>query len=87
MSSLHTRLLSNVLWLVELDANVGEAPVAFVELKQGVEAMAEEIIEHTNSQIAAFKKIKEVKFLNAIPVSPAGKVLKRELREMLQKYF
>ncbi len=69
------------------DMNVGEAPVAFVQLKQGVEARAEEIIEHTNSQIAAFKKIKEVKFLDAIPVSPAGKVLKRELREMLQNNF
>ncbi len=69
------------------DINVGEAPVAFVQLKQGVEATAEEIIEHTNSQIAVFKKVKEVKFLDAIPVSPAGKVLKRELRDMLQNNF
>jgi long-chain acyl-CoA synthetase len=69
------------------DMDVGEAPVAFVQLKQGAEARAEEIIEHTNSQIAAYKKIKEVKFLDAIPVSPAGKVLKRELREMLKNNF
>jgi long-chain acyl-CoA synthetase len=66
------------------DIEVGEAPVAFIQLKQGAEAKAEEVMDHTNSQVAAYKKIREVKFLEAIPVSPAGKVLKRELREMLE---
>ena len=66
------------------DLDVGEAPVAFVQLKQGAEANAEDLMEHTNSQVAAYKKIREVKFLDAIPVSAAGKVLKRELREMLK---
>jgi len=66
------------------DLAVGEAPVAFVQLKQGAEADAEAVMEHTNSQVAAYKKIREVQFLDAIPVSPAGKVLKRELREMIK---
>jgi long-chain acyl-CoA synthetase len=66
------------------DIDAGEKPIAFVQLKQGAEATAEEIIKHTNSQVAAYKKIRGVKFLAAIPVSPAGKVLKRELREMLE---
>jgi long-chain acyl-CoA synthetase len=65
------------------NVDVGEAPVAFIQLRQGAKATAEEITEHTNSQIAAYKKIREVKFLDAIPVSPAGKMLKRELRKML----
>lgn len=67
------------------DVEVGEAPVAFVQLKQGAEATGEEVMQYTNSQVAAYKKIREVKFLDAIPVSQAGKVLKRELREMLKK--
>jgi long-chain acyl-CoA synthetase len=66
------------------DIDVGEKPIAFVQLKQGAEASADEIIEHTNSQVAAYKKIRGVNFLETIPVSPAGKVLKRELREMLE---
>jgi len=66
------------------DMNVGEFPVAFVQLRQGAEVSAEELMEHANSQIAAYKKIRKVKFLDALPVSPAGKVLKRELREMLK---
>ena len=66
------------------DQDAGEAPVAFVQLKPGAEASAEDLMKHTNSQVAAYKKIREVKFLDAIPVSAAGKVLKRELREMLK---
>jgi len=66
------------------DLDVGEAPVAFVQLKQGADAKAEDLMEHTNSQVAVYKKIREVKFLDAIPVSAAGKVLKRELREMVK---
>ncbi len=67
------------------DVEVGEAPVAFVELRQGAAATAEEILEHTNTQIAHYKKIRDVVFLEQIPVSGAGKVLKKELREQLGK--
>ena len=67
------------------EIEVGEAPVAFVELRQGAEATREEIMEHTNSQIAHYKKIRDVIFVDQIPVSGAGKVLKKELRERLRK--
>jgi long-chain acyl-CoA synthetase len=66
------------------DMNVGEFPVAFVQLRKGTDVTVEELMEHTNGQIAAYKKIRKIKFLDALPVSPAGKVLKRELREMLK---
>jgi long-chain acyl-CoA synthetase len=69
----------------QTDMNVGEFPVAFVQLRKGADVTAEELMEHTNSQIAAYKKIRKVKFLDALPVSPAGKVLKRELREILSQ--
>ncbi len=61
----------------------GELPVAFVQLKAGQQASASDIIEHTNSQVAEYKKLREVIFVDAIPVSGAGKVLKRELRNQL----
>ena len=66
------------------DMDVGEAPVAFVQLKDGAEASVEDVMEHTNSQVAAYKKIREVRFVESIPVSAAGKVLKRELRDLLE---
>jgi len=65
------------------DLDAGEYPVAFVELKKGVEATGEEIKEFVNRQVAPYKKIRELRFLEAIPVSPAGKVLRKELRNML----
>lgn len=65
------------------DPKGGEAPVAFVELVKGEQATKEEILEHTNSKIAHYKKVRDVIFLDQIPVSAAGKVLKKELRESL----
>ena len=67
------------------DLDTGEYPVAFVELKEGAQASREEIMEHTNSQIGHYKKIRDVIFMETIPVSGAGKVLKKELREQLMK--
>jgi len=65
------------------EMEVGEAPVAFVQLMPDAKAREEQLMEFVNSQVAAYKKIREIRFLEAIPVSAAGKVLKRELREML----
>lgn len=63
----------------------GEAPIAFVELKKGTRATKEEILDYTNSKIAHYKKIRDVIFLEQIPVSAAGKVLKKELRERFKQ--
>lgn len=68
------------------DVQAGEIPVAFVKLLAGQQAIAEELIEFVNKQVAAYKKLREVIFKDMIPVSAAGKVLKRELRdEIAQK--
>jgi long-chain acyl-CoA synthetase len=67
------------------EIEVGEAPVAFVELKKGACATKQEIMEHTNSQVAHYKKLRDVIFVDSIPVSAAGKVLKRELKEKLKE--
>ena len=64
------------------DAEAGELVVACIELKEGAQASREEIMEHTNTKIAHYKKVREVIFLDTIPVSGAGKILKRELREL-----
>ena len=66
------------------DEASGEVPVAFVELKEGAQAESQEILDHTNSQIAHYKKVRQVIFVDAMPVSGPGKVLKTELRKMLE---
>ncbi len=65
------------------DEKGGEIPLAFVQLRPGQEATAEEIKAFVNSTVAPYKQIREVRFLETLPVNMAGKVLKKELRGML----
>jgi len=62
------------------DAEVGELPVAFVVLVPGAAVTAAELQDHVNAQVVPYKKLREVHLVDAIPVSAAGKVLRRELR-------
>ncbi|MGE0045179.1 MAG: long-chain-fatty-acid--CoA ligase [Hyphomonadaceae bacterium] len=63
------------------DERWGEAVVAVVVLREGAQASAEELIEFTKQHIASFKKPKSVIFVDRLPKSAYGKVLKRELRD------
>jgi acyl-CoA synthetase (AMP-forming)/AMP-acid ligase II len=57
----------------------GEVPKAFVVLKK--EATAEEIIEYVAGRVARYKRVRLVEFTSEIPKSPAGKTLRRMLRD------
>lgn len=63
------------------DPAVTEYPRAYVVLNQGETATAEEIMEFINSRVAGYEKIREVVFRTELPVSLAGKVLKKELKK------
>jgi long-chain acyl-CoA synthetase len=63
------------------DPAVTEYPRAYVVLNEGETASAEEILNDINSKVAAYEKIRELVFREELPVSLAGKVLKRELRK------
>ncbi len=66
------------------DDTVGESPIAFVKLVDGASVEAAELMEFTNPKVAAYKKVREIIFVDEIPVSGAGKVLKRELRKQFE---
>jgi long-chain acyl-CoA synthetase len=63
------------------DAKSGEAVKAFINLKPGEEATEEEIREFCKENMAGYKRPKYIEFRDEIPVSPVGKVLRRELRD------
>ena len=63
------------------DSRAGEIPKAYVVLKDGAVASAEELMEFVNGNVALYKAIREVEFRTDLPVSSAGKVLKRLLNE------
>lgn len=61
------------------DPQRGEIPVAFVVLRQEGLVEAEELKAFVSAQVAPYKKIRGIKFVQQIPRSPQGKTLKRLL--------
>jgi long-chain acyl-CoA synthetase len=62
------------------DSAVGEVPKAYIVLKDGAVVSAKEIAAFVNDKVAPYKAIREVEFRKELPISGAGKVLRRELR-------
>nr|GEV19552.1 4-coumarate--CoA ligase-like 6 [Tanacetum cinerariifolium] len=62
-----------------LDEEAGEVPMAFIVKKPEAEISQSEIIDFVAKHVAPHKKVRKVKFVNAIPKSAAGKILRREL--------
>ncbi|HEY3129031.1 MAG TPA: 4-coumarate--CoA ligase family protein [Acidobacteriota bacterium] len=62
-----------------LDQEAGEVPKAFLVLKS--QASAEEIMQFVASRVAPYKKIRRIEFVEQIPKSPSGKILRRVLVE------
>ena len=63
------------------DEEAGEVPKAFVTLKEGHSATEKEIQEFVATEVATFKQIREIEFVDEVPKSPTGKILRRVLRE------
>jgi acyl-CoA synthetase (AMP-forming)/AMP-acid ligase II len=64
------------------DAEAGELPKAFVVLKAGTETIAaEELMAYVAGRVAPYKKIRRLEFIEQIPKSASGKILRRLLVE------
>jgi fatty-acyl-CoA synthase len=63
------------------DAKWGEVGKACVVLKSGASASEEELLAFMAARLARFKTPRSVDIVNSLPISAAGKILKRELRE------
>jgi fatty-acyl-CoA synthase len=63
----------------------GEAVRAVVVVQPGEELTAEEVIQWCKGKIGKFKIPKSVKFTDALPRTPTGKILKRVLRDQYAK--
>jgi fatty-acyl-CoA synthase len=64
------------------DPRWGEVPRAFVVLRPGREITEQALIAHCRSRLAGFKTPKQIVFMETLPRTPSGKVLKRQLREV-----
>jgi fatty-acyl-CoA synthase/long-chain acyl-CoA synthetase len=63
------------------DEEWGEIIKAFVVLRPEQGATAEELIELCKANLASYKKPRQVVFVDGLPLSPVGKVMRRALRD------
>jgi len=60
----------------------GETVKAFVVLKSGASLTEEEIINYCKDKLAKYKVPKMIEFIDELPKSGVGKILRKELRQM-----
>jgi acyl-CoA synthetase (AMP-forming)/AMP-acid ligase II len=63
------------------DDTFGEVPAAYIALKAGARATAEELSQHCESRLARFKRPRLFKFVTDFPKTPIGKIQKNLLKE------
>ena len=64
------------------DAYRGEAPKAFIKLKDGEAASAEDILAHLETRLSKIELPTEIEFRDELPKTMIGKLSKKELRDL-----
>jgi acyl-CoA synthetase (AMP-forming)/AMP-acid ligase II len=65
------------------DPEAGEVPKAFLVAKGGTdpEALASEVLDYMATRLAPYKRVRRYEFIDAIPRTPSGKIIRRALIE------
>jgi long-chain acyl-CoA synthetase len=63
------------------DDEAGELIKGYVVIRKGHSPTAEEIIAFANGKLAGYKRIHFIEFIDALPKTASGKILRRELKE------
>ena len=62
-----------------------EIPMAFVVRKDGALPRRRRLMSFVAARVAPHKKVRAVEFIDEIPKSPSGKILRRVLKEVVRK--
>src|SRR5206468_11897222 len=57
-----------------------EIPKAFIVRLPGIALTAQDVIDFVATRVAPYKKVRRVEFIDTIPKSAAGKILRKDLR-------
>jgi long-chain acyl-CoA synthetase len=72
--------------IAKSDQDAGDIPCAFVVLRPGHEScdkLAHELRSFVSDRLTHYKQPREIHFVDAVPRTPSGKILRRELRKTL----
>ncbi|CAJ2629374.1 4-coumarate-CoA ligase 5-like protein [Trifolium pratense] len=61
------------------DEETGQIPMAYVVRAAGSELSEDQVIQFVAGQVAPYKKVRRVSFIDSIPRSAAGKILRKDL--------
>ncbi|CAN1127570.1 Probable CoA ligase CCL5 [Linum perenne] len=61
------------------DKEVGQYPMAYVVRKAGSWIREKDVMEFIAKQVAPYKRVRRVSFIDAVPKNPSGKILRKDL--------
>ncbi|XAR58262.1 hypothetical protein NMG60_11026694 [Bertholletia excelsa] len=64
------------------DQEAGQVPMAFVVRRPQSNLSEKQVMDFVAKEVAPYKKIRRVAFVGSIPKSPAGKILRKELKKI-----
>ena len=67
-------------WSASPTRRPARSPSAYVVLQQGADATAEQVMDFVAGEVAHYKQVRRLEFIEAIPKSASGKLLRRELK-------
>ncbi|XP_076954210.1 4-coumarate--CoA ligase 1-like [Bidens hawaiensis] len=79
--------ISDVAVVPMVNEVAGEVPVAFVVKSNGSSVTEDDIKQFVSKQVVFYKRINRVFFIDTIPKSPVGKILRKELKAKLAAGF
>ncbi|WP_130414422.1 AMP-binding protein [Xylanimonas ulmi] len=66
------------------DDEAGEVPKAYVVPSAGAELAPDDVAQYVAAHVAPYKKVRSVEFVEAVPKSASGKILRKQLRQLEQ---